>query len=55
MVYQTQDIFFTMHMFHQRMHNNFLEFYFRTGAFGLFTHLVFVLMAFFKLFSPQRT
>ena len=50
----TRYVFYNAYVSSTNMHNNFLEFYFRTGAFGLFTHLVFVLMAFFKLFSPQK-
>lgn len=50
----TRYVFYNAYISSTNMHSNFLEFYFRTGALGLVVHIVFILMAGFKLFSPRK-
>lgn len=50
----TRYVFYNAYISSTNMHSNFLEFYFRTGAFGLVVHIFFILMAGFRLFSPRK-
>ena len=50
----TRYIFEDAYISSTNMHNNFLEFYFRTGSFGLSIHIIFIIMAALNLFSSNK-
>ncbi len=50
----TRHIFEDAYISSTNMHNNFLEFYFRTGAFGLIIHIAILVMTTINFFSPKK-